>query len=250
MHPHANDPTAPLQRPVQGATDTVVSDWAVADPTPRPPAVDEVHLWRIALDADARRHKNDVAVLATSEQQRAGRYRHDRDRVRFVSARAALRQILGAYLGLTGSDVEFQYGPHGKPRLTPHPAGELHFNFSDSGDLGLLAVGHGRPLGVDIERLRGRRNLPGLAARMFPAAEAETVAGLTGDDQVAVFYRFWTSFEARVKARGSGIFHADVASSLEADWRVHHLLPRTDSIAAVALDRSAPPARWRAYTWP
>lgn len=139
-----------------------------------PPAGDEIHIWRIALG-------------------RGGR----------EVARAALRELLGAYLG-TPETPALATDPGGKPRLT----GEwpLSFNLSHSGDMALIAIAPpGVGVGIDVERLRPRRDPVRLAARWLPTADAESVAGAAEGEREEVFHRAWTRHEARVKCTGAGL---------------------------------------------
>lgn len=94
-------------------------------PAPHRPEVpeDEVHIWRVDLEA--------------------------------VASRRALREILGRYLGLPADELRFETGRHGKPRLAA-PESELAFNLSHSSALALVAVAR-REVGVDVERVRTKR---------------------------------------------------------------------------------------------
>jgi len=145
------------------------------------PPAGELHVWRVALPADDRRG----------------------------AARRALVAILADYLGDSGpadaAAVELSVGENGKPRLADAPE-RLSFNLSHSGDLALVAVAPGGgAVGVDIERLRPRRNLVRLAGRWLPAADAAAVAGVGGAERESVFYAAWTRHEARVKCTGAGL---------------------------------------------
>src|SRR5262245_42472511 len=92
------------------------ADWQ--RPPPRVElAATEVHVWRIALDAVAHDHASRLSTLSESECQRAGRFRFEVDRRRFVTSHAALRDILAAYLGAAPSGLVFAEGPYGKPFL-------------------------------------------------------------------------------------------------------------------------------------
>src|SRR5262245_12891009 len=71
-----------------------------------------VHVWPVDLDRPAADE-----TLAPDERERAARFRFERDRLRFVAGRAALRCILALYLGLAPHEVAFEQGTHGKPAL-------------------------------------------------------------------------------------------------------------------------------------
>lgn len=84
---------------------------------------DEVHVWRVDLEA--------------------------------VAPWPALREILGRYLGRPANELRFERGRHGKPHLAS-PEDELEFNLSHSASLALVAVAR-REVGVDVERIRAKR---------------------------------------------------------------------------------------------
>lgn len=144
-------------------------------PRPRPsPHLEEVHVWRLELPGrDGRRA--------------AGR---------------ALRAILAEYLG---GAVELGGPAGGKPRLAEAPE-RLSFNLSHTAGLALIAVATGSvPVGIDVERLRPRRDLARLAGRWLPAADARAVAAAPDSRLEEVFYAAWTRHEARVKCTGTGL---------------------------------------------
>lgn len=134
-----------------------------------------------------------------------------------AAARRALREILGTYLGITAEAVELTAGERGKPALASREpaAGDkargadgapLSFNLSHSDGLALVAVtAGGTAVGIDVERLRPRRDLARLAARWLPAADAEAIATADEADREKLFYAAWTRHEARAKCTGSGL---------------------------------------------
>jgi 4'-phosphopantetheinyl transferase len=119
-------------------------------------------------------------------------------------AQAALGRILAEALGEADPPALAQ-GENGKPRLAVEP-GRLAFNLSHSGGLALVALAPGGvDVGVDVERIKERRDLARLAARWLPAADALAVAAVPSAEQAAVFYPAWTRHEARVKCTGVGL---------------------------------------------
>jgi 4'-phosphopantetheinyl transferase len=134
------------------------------------------------------------------------------------AARAALGQILAAVLGVEAPPA-LTREDGGKPRLASDPE-RLSFNLSHSGALALVAVAPGGvEVGVDLERLRPRRDLRRLAARWLPAEEAEAVGASSDEDLERVFYAAWTRYEARVKCLGTGLAGPDPGPEVEA-WPV------------------------------
>jgi 4'-phosphopantetheinyl transferase len=151
-------------------------------------------VWSVALDAQPAALG---AVLSEDELLRAAAFKVEDGRRNFVATRGALRVLLGRYLREEPGALRFAAGPQGKPRLDP--AQELQFNVSHSGEVGLVAVGGGE-LGIDIEQMKPRRDLDGLAKRVFTEREREAIAG-----EEAAFYRHWVAKEAFVKATGRGV---------------------------------------------
>src|SRR4051812_40006811 len=98
-------------------------------PTPDPPhpppgqapAPAEVHIWWLPLDLSAPQVTALAALLSADEQDRAARFHFAAARQRFVVARGTLRTLLGRYRAAPPAALRFDYGPQGKPALTPDP---------------------------------------------------------------------------------------------------------------------------------
>ncbi len=159
--------------------------------------VRRVDVWRI----EVRHPAGDLArLLSPDEAERAARFRFERDRDSFVTARARLRTLAGSYLGIAPEDVVFAYGDQGKPELSG-----LSFNVSHAGDVALAAFAPSGRIGVDVEVMRADVEMRSLARRFFTDAENAALAALTDDDLVRGFYGCWTQKEAFVKAVGEGL---------------------------------------------
>lgn len=144
------------------------------------------------------RHDGDAGMLCAQEQARAARFKVEHARRAFVVCRVALRALLAERVGAAPHEVMLVRTPHGKPQLT---GGGVSFNVSHSGDVGLIAVAEGEHrLGVDVECVRPRDEIAGLAERFLHPAEAASVGGCTEG-----FFRWWTRKEAVVKAIGDGL---------------------------------------------
>jgi 4'-phosphopantetheinyl transferase len=179
-------------------------------PPPAVPPLDPgaVEVFSIGLD-EAR-----VAptVLSPDERERADRFATDQLSRRWSRARAALRQVLAAYadedpaaLVLEPAPCVHCGEPHGKPRLATPDLSWLRFNISHSGELAMVAVAHGREVGVDVELTREGRRLEGIAERFFDEAETAELRRLPGAERQASFYRLWARKEAYLKATAEGI---------------------------------------------
>jgi 4'-phosphopantetheinyl transferase len=176
--------------------------------TPLLPALD-CALWRVDLDAPATAQA--LACLDRTEQERARRFVFERDRSRYLAAHAALRQTLADRTGHAAAQLVFAPGPHGKPALAGRAA--QRFNLSHSQDVGLIALGDGGEIGVDVERLRPFDDAMALAASHFtPMEQAALAAATPGPDRDAAFLRCWTRKEACLKALGIGLGLVDTRS--------------------------------------
>jgi 4'-phosphopantetheinyl transferase len=165
-------------------------------------APDAIHVWRASLDllTPCLRQLDDV--LAPIEKARADRFIFGRDRDRYVAGRACLKMILGRYLGLDPVNVSLRYGPFGKPSLE---GSDLSFNMSGSSGQAVYALGRGRRIGVDIERIRDIDEMDQVAARFFSKPEYEMLCACPSDDRQKTFFEIWTRKEATVKGMGGGL---------------------------------------------
>jgi len=209
----------------------------------------------------------ELVVLAADEQVRAARFIRARDRRRFVSCRAALRQILGGLLDASPGSLQFRAGGQGKPELVPEPACDepsdcrhpLRFNVSHSAELALIAVCRGRELGVDIERVRPFAEADRIVASFFSTAEQAAFASIPDEVKARAFVRGWTRKEAILKGLGIGL--AGLAAHYETgfgtseltsrftpatpaprvdQWQLWEAIPGAGFVAALAIHAPAP----------
>jgi 4'-phosphopantetheinyl transferase len=145
-------------------------------------------------------------MLALDEQRRAGRFRFERDRNRFIARRGLLRMILVRYLGLDSESLRFCYGPNGKPSLEPEcNPGELSFNMSHSDGLAIYAINRKRKIGVDVERVRPVPENDKIVEDVFPSTKQARLPARHPDQRAEAFLGWWTRNEACVKASGDGL---------------------------------------------
>ena len=169
------------------------------------PPEGEVHLWHVSLDVSENVRLRCLDSLEPSERARMERFKFDRHQRRFATRRAALRQILGGYLGIAAGEVRFRYSEYRKPEIALPTEPRVRFNLSDSGDLAVVAVTQSADIGVDIEIARPLRDMEAVARRAFSTREFEELFSLDPEDRLAAFYACWTRKEAWLKARGEGI---------------------------------------------
>jgi 4'-phosphopantetheinyl transferase len=162
-----------------------------------------VDLWRLNLNAPEQHREALRHILNAEEINRADRFHFERDRRRFIAARAQLRLILGEYLAQDPQAITLSYGERGKP----HVAEPVAFNISHSEELAVVAVAQERILGVDVEAIRTIEDLEGIARRFFSTRENEVLFNIPVREQSEAFFRCWTLKEAFVKATGDGLAH-------------------------------------------
>ena len=130
-----------------------------------------------------------------------------RVRNRQIITRGLLRFLLASYLDLAPSSLEFEKGKHGKPFLKPcGKTRTLNFNVTHSQDIALFAFSDLPDIGIDCEWSAGqrKRDLKGLAQRVFTQKECRELMCLPESDRENAFYRGWTRKEAFTKALGDG----------------------------------------------
>jgi len=202
----------------------------------------DVELRVLRLDGSFERIKHLVRLLSDDERRRAAHFRFERDAMRFLAGRAALRTILGGHLATDPEAICLTYGPRGRPELAPpFDASGLRFNLSHSGSLGLCAVTWGRRIGVDIERIRQMPDMDAIAGRMFPR-HWPVLRSMPEPRRSEAFFKRWTRMEAYVKALGEGIagardVEADAGGPEPGQWSLESFVPEAGYIAAVAVER-------------
>lgn len=226
---------------------------------------DDVHVWRAPLDVKALLLQALQQTLSSDEQVRADRFHFQRDREHFIVSRGLLRTILGRYLGMEPSRLQFCYGRQGKPALESEPGrNAVSFNISHSAGIALFAFTRGRRIGVDIERIRNHLADGMVAERFFSPREVAVLRGLPEALQPEAFFNCWTRKEAYIKARGDGLFllldsfdvslapgEPAVLLSTKGDpheasrWSLQKLDPGADYVAALAVEGRD----WRLKCW-
>lgn len=220
------------------------------DLSPDRPALeeDEVHVWRASLDCGENVLHRFEATLAADEKNRAQRFVFQPDRNSYIAARGILRELLGRYLNRDPSEIEFDYGPQGKPALRNGWSQRMvQFNVSHSHGMALFAFSVGRQIGVDVELVRADFAGEKIAERFFSSQEVMELRSLPATAQDVGFFLCWTRKEAYIKARGEGLqiplksFHVTLtpgeAARLQADdgsrWTLRSLRLKARYVGAV-----------------
>jgi 4'-phosphopantetheinyl transferase len=165
----------------------------------------EIHVWLVTTTDPDVNLVSCAALLSVDEQARAEKFIFDKDRRLYTVAHAALRSILSIYLKTAPTSIEFTAGSNGKPGLAGDLSGDLRFNLSHSGDRAMIAAVFGREIGVDIESVKEGFAFDEVAEHFFTAREVAALRALPSRLQRRAFYRCWTSKEAFLKAKGTGL---------------------------------------------
>jgi 4'-phosphopantetheinyl transferase len=237
----------------------------------------EVHLWRIPLVADAGgavagpaatapggELAEALGALSPSEAQRAASFLRPDDARQFAVTRAAVRSILGRYLGVAPAQVAFATARSGKPRaLAPDGSPGPRYNSTHSGRLAVCAVA-GAPVevGVDLEWMRPAPIAAGIAAGIVSPDGPIRPDEPASIERDWAFFQYWTRTEAALKATGEGLSAIDrrppeVLRAL-AELRTAAYLPGLrivdvpiglDAVAALAMIGAEHVTVARCWTW-
>ena len=138
-------------------------------------------------------------ILTPEELIYADRLKGSRQKSTWLSCRSALRLILGNYLNKPPIEIEFKKGRFGKLSIA---GTDLCFNVSHTSHSFLLAFNSSGRIGVDIEMLTGKEDLPSLIRYAFSDDEAHYCNNLNLAER---FTEVWTRKEALLKAAGVGL---------------------------------------------
>lgn len=155
-----------------------------------------VDVWRINIANQLTDIENYLAVLQPEEIARANRYLQQKDRVRFIVSRAALRLILAKYLHQDAGAITFKANTNRKPYID---GSDLKYNVSHTTDWVLIAIAN-TDVGVDTEKIDPTFDFPSILPDYFSPAETVFI-GHSPEN----FFLLWTRKEALTKATSQGL---------------------------------------------
>jgi 4'-phosphopantetheinyl transferase len=178
-----------------------------------------------------------------------------------VIAHGALRSILSSYLNSPAQELEFASGPYGKPKLSAfYSKKKIAFNLSHSHEAALIAVTEAREIGADVEWVRKDFAFGEVAERFFTRREVAALHSLPHNFQREAFYKCWTSKEALLKAKGTGLSgeldEVEIIFSPEEGVRVNGAIPNWTLVElnpcdgyVGALAVQGPECRLKCFQW-
>ncbi|MGW0737849.1 4'-phosphopantetheinyl transferase family protein [Streptomyces sp. NPDC002851] len=152
--------------------------------------------------------------LDAHEHEIAGKFLFERDRRQYLVAHALVRRVLSLETGVPEAEATIWRSSRGRPFLQEPsrgpgrvPADGLDFNLSHAHGYNAVAVGLGRRVGVDVERLdRAAEHGLDMIVESFATEERGQIAAIPpGSRRDRVTLRLWTLKEAYAKARGLGL---------------------------------------------
>lgn len=174
-----------------------------------PPGSQRVDLWWVELDQVAGSIPGWQDWLSSDERLKASRIRRPEIARRTAICRAVLRALLARRLGISPEKVVFSYNRFGKPSVDA-AVNDSRFTFSvsHSGQLALIGISEGIPLGVDTEYTRRQGGIADAVSEICSSDELDRINGFAEDERAAEMYRYWTLKEAYLKALGVGLSHS------------------------------------------
>ena len=179
-------------------------------------------------------------LLDDSEKGRARQMGSLHRYASFITARAAVRLVLGRRLGIAPTDVPIVEGPHGKPVLT---ASAPYFNLSHTEGLIAVAVRDAGPIGIDVETTRRETPRPGVLRRTLTEAEQQALSVLPSAATSSAFLHAWCRKEAYAKGLSTGlgldfgriqVGWGNAVTVGDPPWEVRSLILSPPHIGAVA----------------
>lgn len=159
--------------------------------------------------------------LSAGEQARLATLQHPARRAEFLACRHALRQLLALGSNTSAGDWRLD-APEGRaPHLNAQHHGEqaaasTHLSLSHSGAYLACALGHGQPVGIDLEVKdlhAGRRDVLALAAMACSPGELAQLQALDeGPARYRYFLQIWSLKEAYFKCTGTGVDFSAIRS--------------------------------------
>ena len=207
-----------------------------ANSTPRPNClqsladVSSVGLWLLETDGvEPELFSLCQSVLSVEEQNRAQRFRFDRDRIVFILAHGLKRVVLSLEASCDPKDLRFDTNRHGCPYIVRPPfASRIRFNISHTHGLVGIATSTDS-VGLDIERSTRDPNLLEFGDNVLASSERAALYALEPEQRSNYFLRLWVLKESYIKARGLGLALDLTSFSFDlADDRIHFCPPSDD----------------------
>jgi 4'-phosphopantetheinyl transferase len=165
----------------------------------------EVDVWLVDLDHDDPGGTL-MGMITPEEREEASRRRSSVDGRRFAIGRASLRAILGGYAGTSGQALRLIRESRG--RMVLDPSTQLTFSVAHAAAVGLVAVGHARSIGIDVEPVSAAGQIADVSEHLLPSDRIAAIRSAPQDVQDEQWLKLWTEVEAYAKLDGRGLVNA------------------------------------------
>ncbi|MCC2975153.1 4'-phosphopantetheinyl transferase superfamily protein [Sphingomonas sp. PL-96] len=162
----------------------------------------------VRVDLDAVLPEVLTALTTAGEREEAARRRNPADARRFLARRAAMRANLARLLRRPAREIALARDPLGRPQV---PGSGIHVSQSSRGGVMIAAFSTDRPVGCDVEEVRGDVDVDAVAELCLGPAERRMLRTVPLPLRPRLFYDCWTRKEAFLKAIGTGMI-VDMAS--------------------------------------
>ncbi|MBQ4847829.1 4'-phosphopantetheinyl transferase superfamily protein [Pseudoalteromonas sp. MMG005] len=166
----------------------------------------QIDIWQTSVSLFQENHAIGEleAMLTESGLEAIALIRRPSEKLVKVVSRAFLRSVLAKYTGLAPQAIQFERGLHGKPQLVNQGL-SLEFNLSHSDNVLACALSKKNPIGLDVERIRFKRNLIRLGHPVFSEDEKREFESLPEAAKEAYFFDRWILKESLIKVTGQGL---------------------------------------------
>lgn len=174
----------------------------------------DIHVWIINWKQVKEYILSKLNYLPEEEISEVKKYKMKDDKMRTLSGRILLIDLLESYTNLPYYEFKIKRGKYGKPYIkTNLKENSIQFNVSHSKNIVMIAFCKCKRLGVDIESIRHVKDYKELAKNFYSVEEFEKV------ESEIDFLQFWTKKEAYLKALGMGL-NKDLSSFIILGYRI------------------------------
>ena len=145
------------------------------------------------------------SLLSKDEQLRSMSFKFENLKKNYIISHGLMRCFLSQFTGIDPSEIEYSFGPFGKPFLV---SGEIRFNMSHSHNAVAYAFSKKADVGIDIEYVRPNVTLDQLPLDFLSELQIEDFFLIDqSENKKNYFYKKWSQLESYLKAHGIGIGH-------------------------------------------
>lgn len=143
-----------------------------------------------------------TVLLSDAENRGASAICSTSHRSAFVASRSPARQVLSVALDGPPNAAPIFRQSNGKPGILGQG---IRFNISHCENWCAVAWSEESAVGVGVEVIRTVRNMEDIVSNFFPPVAQQAFHSTAPQNQVPVFFHWWTRLEAALKATGKDL---------------------------------------------